>query len=145
MISNGRCETFFQSSKWSTQTFPHTYSRSGMVRGLKNKRNFWEVWDAGIGQLPVSFEEGRDRPGGRDDVDRRKQQHNPPHLDGAWRCEKNIAEIRRTASDIKGSQSQQFIHTFNWREISLLMRRWHFQWRLISTLTQTNKKFDASQ
>ena len=35
--------------------------------------------------------------------------------------------------------------TFNWREISLLMTRWHFQWRLTSTLTQINKKFDASQ
>ena len=66
------------------------------------------VYDAG--QLPVSLEEGREG-WGRDDVYRRKQQHNPSHLDGAWRCKKHIAEIRRKACDIKGSQSQQFIHT----------------------------------
>ena len=55
MISTGRYETYFQSSNFT-------------------------VYDAG--QLPVSLEEGREG-WGRDDVYRRKQQHNPSHLDGA--------------------------------------------------------------
>lgn len=108
------------------------------------------------GQLPVSLEEVKDKTLEKDDLSFVMFIYIFCKTTSSGRCMtgQKILLSKGRACDIRRNYSRQFIYTLVRarelfvsntirRKISFLKRRWRFQWRPISTLTQTNKKFDA--